>query len=969
MVEFGLKLEDNKVSKWKSHYMNYERLKKMLKLAKAAMIRRETLRKERRHRASKQESSARSHIVKNVDDSRSSSTASFTTGDSASVAAGRSTATMSKCGARKSSSVSNLLGSSSSPDARNGADAPTRSDVKASDKSLSNPSTGSKWTSRSILPSMSRETDDETTTLLPPPDKSPRGDSSYGVSGGMTSVASLSDMKRKLKSVLSSEELTSMARSLFDLGAKLNHQVAKAEADFELKQMEFSAVLKDECRRVEEFYCRKVEEYKTRLEVLEEAVYMSNTVESQESVSAGPTQSPHRRKYSMLEVRRVLQGKDVVDSERPELKNERVAADLATGSDDEEDDYTMDYSSGQQHAVQHKKMLASDSIKRAIVDLHRNVKLLENYCIMNYTGFVKIIKKHDKTIYDCKGSFSSLCAEKRFHDAREVNKLGNKMEQVYADWFCEGNLLQARAQMLPKVGDFLETDWSQLRFGYRLGMCAVLAVWVCWDCIFQVVVNGDKTIGATPAFPVFRACGGMLLLHWCWGISTLVWTRFRINYIYLFEFDPRNVKTSIGILNEAADETFVYLLCMLLYYKSCIGGLPLYFSSGCYSAFLVMYTIKCMIFPWRMRRGLWETVVNVVKSPLRYAWFRWQNLCPKVDDAWLIRLSPLPLPSLFRFRFVPSQFRPATFFSTYVADVITSMIKILQDWAWTFCYLLSGDFMVKDYKYLKHPKRHWQSYFEYTHVAIPLICLLPIWFRLMQCLRRYADTSKRWPNLANALKYGMSQTVTLFGTFHPLYLYQKGYVSRITEDDDTAKDDSIKSEMNLFQYFWICLFILSSLYSFCWDVWMDWGLGRRKHKFLGPRLMFPHQEWYYVAIFMDIFLRFLWVTSLVPPDSGAVFAFPNYLTALVMAAELFRRTVWGFFRLEQEHRANTEGYRRVDFVPLHFNTGHNHQVRGAQLDERHARGWRDFFLVSYFLLTSLLKIAYYRVFAVQRKRG
>ena len=103
MVEFGLKLEDNKVSKWKSHYMNYERLKKMLKLAKAAMIRRETLRKERRHRASKQESSARSHIVKNVDDSRSSSTASFTTGDSASVAAGRSTATMSKCGARKSS--------------------------------------------------------------------------------------------------------------------------------------------------------------------------------------------------------------------------------------------------------------------------------------------------------------------------------------------------------------------------------------------------------------------------------------------------------------------------------------------------------------------------------------------------------------------------------------------------------------------------------------------------------------------------------------------------------------------------------------------------------------------------------------------------------------------------------------------------------------------------------------------------
>ena len=98
--------------------------------------------------------------------------------------------------------------------------------------------------------------------------------------------------------------------------------------------------------------------------------------------------------------------------------------------------------------------------------------------------------------------------------------------------------------------------------------------------------------------------------------------------------------------------------------------------------------------------------------------------------------------------------------------------------------------------------------------------------------------------------------------------------------------------------------------------------------------MFPHQTWYYAAIFADIFLRFLWVTSLVPPDSGAVFAFPSYLTALVLAAEILRRTVWGFLRLEQEHRHNTEGYRRVDFVPLHFNTGHNHQYK----DKKEKRG-------------------------------
>jgi hypothetical protein len=40
-----------------------------------------------------------------------------------------------------------------------------------------------------------------------------------------------------------------------------------------------------------------------------------------------------------------------------------------------------------------------------------------------------------------------------------------------------------------------------------------------------------------------------------------------INYIYLFEFDPRNIDTPIDIFNDAVDETLVFLLLMLMYYK------------------------------------------------------------------------------------------------------------------------------------------------------------------------------------------------------------------------------------------------------------------------------------------------------------------------------------------------------------------------------------------------------------------
>ena len=47
----------------------------------------------------------------------------------------------------------------------------------------------------------------------------------------------------------------------------------------------------------------------------------------------------------------------------------------------------------------------------------------------------------------------------------------------------------------------------------------------------------------------------------------------------------------------------------------------------------------------------------------------------------------------------------------------------------------------------------------------------------------------------------------------------------------------------------------------------------------------------------------MWVLTLVPPLSGARFEVPSYLSAMTMMLELFRRTIWGFLRLENEHRS------------------------------------------------------------------
>ena len=103
--------------------------------------------------------------------------------------------------------------------------------------------------------------------------------------------------------------------------------------------------------------------------------------------------------------------------------------------------------------------------------------------------------------------------------------------------------------------------------GYRLGMCSILAIWVCWDCVWGLVAEGNSTIGGRTAFPVFRGIGGLIFLHWFWGFSVYIWTRYRINYIFLFDFNPRIVDQPIKIFNDATDETLVFLILMLLYYK------------------------------------------------------------------------------------------------------------------------------------------------------------------------------------------------------------------------------------------------------------------------------------------------------------------------------------------------------------------------------------------------------------------
>jgi hypothetical protein len=176
------------------------------------------------------------------------------------------------------------------------------------------------------------------------------------------------------------------------------------------------------------------------------------------------------------------------------------------------------------------------------------------------------------------------------------------------------------------------------------------------------------------------------------------------------------------------------------------------------------------------------------------------------------------------------------------------------------------------------------------------------------------------PHLANAGKYALAHSVVFFGVFHP---------------------DLKTGGLTPYKAVWLTFMVLSTLYTFTWDITMDWGLGRPHAKMLRETTIYKRKCYYYLcmastllspclfcfvclfvcvvvllssfflsslALFfklalVDLVLRFAWTLTLVPkgtnspiPDSFFVFLDP-----VLAASEVFRRSMWGILRLEYEH--------------------------------------------------------------------
>ena len=185
----------------------------------------------------------------------------------------------------------------------------------------------------------------------------------------------------------------------------------------------FTMTYDEEVRKVKDFYQDKLDELSEHIEAIIESVDTSHI-----------KQYPKKARRGSMLNDLVLKFENVMHSKKGygALRGVDNIPPIHTSASGDSDDVVLDTENpitklrNQSSSNKLDLERESDSIKRALTDVYRNAKMLHNYSIMNYTGFVKIAKKFDKTLPDHKGAFKNNICE----DGMQAEVLAAKIVSV-----------------------------------------------------------------------------------------------------------------------------------------------------------------------------------------------------------------------------------------------------------------------------------------------------------------------------------------------------------------------------------------------------------------------------------------------------------------------------------------------------------------------------------------------------------
>ncbi|KAK9672921.1 hypothetical protein RND81_12G135000 [Saponaria officinalis] len=361
--------------------------------------------------------------------------------------------------------------------------------------------------------------------------------------------------------------------------------------------------------------------------------------------------------------------------------------------------------------INRKKIQCADKmIRGAFVELYKGLGLLKTYSSLNMVAFTKILKKFDK-VANRQASCSYLKRVKSSHfiSSDKVVRLMDEVESLFTKHFADSDRKKAMKFLRPQLqkDSHMVTFFVGLFTGCFVTLFSIYAILAHLSGMFAPGSLGNSGYVDT-VYPIFSTFALLGLHLFMYGCNLLMWKATRINYTFIFEFNP---KTALKYRDA-------FLVCTSLM-TAVVGALVIHLilrSKGFspqqvdgIPGILLLIFFAILICP-----------LNLFYRPTRYCFLK------------VIRnivFSPL-------YKVVMVDF--------FMADQLTSQIPLLRHMESTACYFMANSLGSYHYNVCKKGK----MYRELAYV----ISFAPYYWRAMQCARRWFDESDV-KQLANLGKY------------------------------------------------------------------------------------------------------------------------------------------------------------------------------------------------------------------------